>query len=486
MHNLIPGVLALVHNVVNAYFVVLAAYFIAGNGVYTLLMFLSIASVWLHKRSRAYEGLHLLRQSPATPPVTVIIPACDEEKVIVDSVRSVLKTDYPGLQVCVVDDGSSDTTLHRLIDAFNLAPTALISRPRLPSRRVRSFFVSAEYPNLLVISKDNGGKPDALNAGLNMCRTPYFCTLDSDCILERDALLRLMWPVIHSPEPIAVSGGIVRVLDGCDVKDGQVVKVDVPHGALQRFQVVEYLRSFLFGRTAWDLLGGTVIVSGAFALFHRETVLEAGGFLSDTVTEDMELVVRLRRWAADQGRILRTNFTSNPVCWAYCPHNHRMLERQRRRWQLGLCQTLWKHRRMIFNSRFGTLGLVSLPFQVMVEALGAAVELLGYVAILLLACCDPSRLWFLVPVVLVGLASAGVLSVSAVVLEEMTHRRYRSTRSLAILLFYALVENLGYRQLTLWYRFQGVVRFLAGRHHWEKVEHLVAERPLASRLERVA
>jgi poly-beta-1,6-N-acetyl-D-glucosamine synthase len=485
MHNVMPGVLALLHHLVNAYLFVLAAYFIAGNGVYTLLMFLSVASVWLHKRSRAYEGLHLLRQSPATPPVTIIMPACDEQEVIVDSVRSVLKTDYPGLQVCVVDDGSSDATLDRLIGAFNLAPMALISRPRLASRRVRSFFASPEYPNLLVISKDKGGKPDALNAGLNVCRTPYFCTLDSDCILERDALLRLMWPVVHSPEPIAASGGIVRVLDGCDVTDGQVVKVDVPRGGLERFQVVEYLRSFLFGRTAWDLLGGTVIVSGAFALFHRETVLEAGGFLSDTVTEDMELVVRLRRWAVEQGRILRTNFTSNPVCWAQCPPNRPMLARQRRRWQLGLCQTLWKHWRMIFNPAFGTLGLVSLPFQLLVEALGAVVELLGYMVIPVLAYCDPSRLWFLIPILLLGLACAAVLSVSAVVLEEMTHRRYRSTRSLAILLFYALIENVGYRQLTLWYRFQGVVRFLAGLHHWEKVEHVAARKPLASRLERV-
>ncbi len=484
MHNLMPDVIAFVRPLVNAYFFVLAVYFIAGNGVYTLLMFLSVASVWLHKRSRAYEGLHLLRQSPATPPVTIIMPAWNEQEVIVDSVRSVLSIDYPELQVCVVDDGSRDITLDRLIDAFNLAPMALISRPRLPSRRVRSFFGSPEYPNLLVISKDQGGKPDALNAGLNMCRTPYFCTLDSDCILERDALLRLMWPVVHSAEPIAVSGGIVRVLDGCDVKDGEVVKVDVPRGALQRFQVVEYLRSFLFGRTAWDLLGGTVIVSGAFALFHRETAVEAGGFLSDTVTEDMELVVRLRRWTADQGRMLRTKFTSNPVCWAQCPPDRRMLARQRRRWQLGLCQTLWKHWRMIFNPRFGTLGLLSLPFQALVEGLGAIVEPLGYIAIPLLACFDPSRLRLLLPILLLGLAYAGVLSVSAVVLEEMTHRRYRSARSLAILLFYALVENLGYRQLMLWYRFQGVVRFVTGFHHWEKVEHVAAKEPGASRLER--
>ena len=155
--------------------------------------------------------------------------------------------------------------------------------------------MNPRIPNLLVISKDNGGKPDALNVGINMCRTPYFCTLDSDCILERDALLRLMQPIVRSPQNTVASGGIVRILNGCEVKDGQVVKVGLPQGRLERFQVVEYLRSFLFGRTGWNLLGGTLIVSGAFAVFHRETVIDAGGFKHDTVTEDMDLIVQIHQ-----------------------------------------------------------------------------------------------------------------------------------------------------------------------------------------------
>jgi len=481
MHASLPDGLTLFHSLLNVYFAVLVVYFFVGNGGYMLLMLLSVVSVWLHKRSRSYEGLQLLRQSPATPPVTIIMPACNEQKAIVNSVWAALKTDYPGLEVCVVDDGSEDETLERLSAAFSLAPVTLITRPRLATRRVRALFVSSDFPNLLVISKDHGGKPDALNAGLNVCRTPYFCTLDSDCILDRDALLRLMWPVVHSTAPVAASGGIVRVLNGCDRADGQVVKVEAPPGNLERFQVVEYLRSFLFGRTAWNLLGGTLIVSGAFALLHRATVLEVGGFLNDTVTEDMELVVRLRRWAAEQGRTLRTNFTSNPVCWVECPRERRMLARQRRRWQLGLCQTLWKYRSMVLNPAFGTLGLISLPFHVLVEACGAVVEPLGYAIIPLLVWVDPSRLRFLIPVLAFGMAWAGVLSIAAVVLEEMTYRHYRSPRSLAILLLYALIENIGYRQIVLLWRFQGVVRFLTGNHDWEKVVHDGLEEQEANR-----
>jgi cellulose synthase/poly-beta-1,6-N-acetylglucosamine synthase-like glycosyltransferase len=460
--------------------VVLAVYFLVGNGGYSVLMILSLVSVWLHKRRRRYEGLQQLRESPVTPPVTIIMPAWNEQEIIIDSVRSVLRTDYPGIQVCVVDDGSSDATLERLAAAFRLTPVSLIRRGHLSARPVREMYVSREFPNLLVLSKDQGGKPDALNAGLNMCRTPYFCTLDADCILEHDAILRLMRPIVRSPINTVASGGMVRVLNGCAVVDGQVSKVNLPRTALERFQVIEYLRSFLFGRTGWSLVGGTLIISGAFAVFHRETVVEAGGFSDDTVTEDMELVVRLRSWAAEHGRNIRTTFSSDPVCWSQCPDTLRMIARQRRRWQLGLCQTMWKNRRMFFDAATPTLGWLSLPFHALVEALGAVVEPAGYLMIPLAAWFDPKSLVFLLPLLAFSLAYSAVLSLAAVVLEELTHRRYVTAGQLAALLFYALLENFGYRQLLLWYRLEGVACFLMGFRTWEKVVHVAAEELAAS------
>jgi cellulose synthase/poly-beta-1,6-N-acetylglucosamine synthase-like glycosyltransferase len=451
---------------------VLAIYFVAGTGGYGALMIASWASVWLHKRQQNYEALQQLRESPATPPVTVIIAARNEQDVILDAARAALRSDYPGIQICIVDDGSSDATLERLEAAFELSATNLIGRCPLRTRPVRGFYLSRTFPNLLVISKENGGKPDALNAGLNICRTPYFCTLDADCHLEPDAILRLMRRIVSSPVNIAASGGTVRVLNGCTVADGVLTSVNLPRTALERFQVVEYLRSFLFGRTGWSRMGGTLIISGAFALFHRETVIEAGGFSGDTVTEDMELVVRLRRWAAEHGRTIRTAFSSAPMCWVLCPDTLRMLARQRRRWQLGLCQTLWKNRAMFFNRRFGAFGWVTLPFHALVEALGAVVETAGYAMIPLVAWLDPARLAFLVPLVVLSLALSALTSVAAVILEELTHRRYITARQLATLLTYALLENFGYRQVLLWYRFAGVVRFLRGFREWESVKHV--------------
>ncbi len=460
-----------IYHGMNMFNVLIVSYFFVGSGVYSLLMMMSLVAVWLHNQRLIYEGLDELRESVVTPPATIIVPAWNEQDIIVESVRSVLKTDYPRLEVLIVDDGSTDATLERLIAAFGLVKMDLIYRPCLPTQAIRGFYMNPQILSLLVISKENGGKPDALNVGINMCRTPYFCTLDSDCVLERDALLRLMRPIVRSPLNTVASGGVVRILNGCEVKDGQVVKVGLPRTRLERFQVVEYLRSFLFGRTGWNLLRGTLIVSGALAVFHRETVIEAGGFGNDTVSEDMELIVRLHRWAALQKRQIKMSFTSDPVCWTECPTSIRMLGRQRRRWQLGLCQTLWKNSGMLLSKQYGMVGILSFPFHLYVEALGAVVEFLGYFMVPLAFVFDmvPPTLFILF--VLLALAYGGFLSVGAILLEEQTYRRYPDFRDLKLLLLLAVLENFGYRQLVLWYRFQGVVRFLTGFRKWEKVIH---------------
>jgi cellulose synthase/poly-beta-1,6-N-acetylglucosamine synthase-like glycosyltransferase len=462
------------YHAMNMFNVVIVSYFFMANGMYTILMILSLGSVWLHNRRLTYQGLDELRESAVTPPATILVPAWNEQDVIVESVRSILRTDYPALEVIVIDDGSTDESMDRLIAAFRLVKMDLIYRPRLATKAVKGFYMNPRLPNLLVISKENGGKPDALNVGINMCRTPYFCTLDADCILERDALLRLMRPIVRSPENTVASGGIVRILNGCEVKDGKVVSVGLPKTAVERFQVVEYLRSFLFGRTGWDLLGGTLIVSGAFAVFHRETVMEAGGFLHDTVTEDMDLIVQIHRWATHHKRKIKMKFTSDPVCWTECPAQITMLGRQRRRWQMGLCQTLWKSSEMLFNGKYGTIGMLSFPFHLYVEALGSVVEFLGYfmVPLALLFGMVPVPLFILF--VVLSLVYGSFLSVGAVLLEELTYRRYPGFRDLMILLIYAVLENIGYRQLVLLYRVQGVVRFITGFRSWEKVTHVGA------------
>ncbi len=447
------------------------SYFVVGNGVYTALMVMSLRAIWLHSRRAAYQGLAELRGSSLTPGVTIIVPAWNEERIIVETVRSALGVDYPGLSVIVVDDGSSDSTLKRLTNAFKLAPSQQIYHAALPTAPVSGFFCDPRLPNLLVVHKQRGGKPDALNTGINLCRTPYFCCLDADCILERDSILRLMEPILSSSSEVIVSGGIIRIINGCTGKNGQIVKLGLPRTSLERFQVVEYLRSFLTGRNGWSLLGGTVIVSGALALFQRKAVMAVGGFSADTVTEDMDLIITLRRWAADNQHHVELAFASDPVCWTECPSSRAMLTRQRRRWQLGLCQSLWKHRGMLFRRRYGMVGLFSLPFHLYVEGLGTVVEFLGYLLVPLIFIGGLVSPALLTLFILLGLAYGGFLSVGAILLEEMTYRRYPRTRDLLALLAYGMLENVGYRQLILFFRIQGILKFLVGSHRWEKVMH---------------
>jgi len=468
--------MALAQHILNIFNVIVIVYFFMGNGAYTILMFVAAGGAFVNNRRLDYQSMEDMRDSRAMPPLTVIIPAHNEEDSIIETVLSVIQADYPDMQIVVVDDGSHDSTLDRLVLEFRLHPTPLIYRAELPTGRVSAFLVGDDVPNLLVISKEHGGKADALNTGINSCRTPYFCTLDADSLVEPDSLLRLMRPIVRSPHNTIVSGGTIRIRNGCKTLRARVEEPRMPSTWIERFQVVEYLRSFLFGRAGWNLIGGTMIVSGAMAVFHRQHVIDAGGFSSATVGEDIELIVRLKRHARKQREKVAITFSFDPVCWTQCPSSYAMLVRQRRRWQVGLCQTLWLNLGMLFNPRYGVLGLCSFPFHLCVEGLGAAVEITGYFVVPVAFALHLALLKFYIPFVIFSLVYASLLSVAAILLEELTFRRYPRRHDLYLLLASAMIDNFGFRQRILYYRVQGFIRFIAGIHHWENVSHSSADR----------
>ena len=447
--------------------------FFLANGIYTVLMLISFAHVWLYQMKVGYAGLQEVRESPVTPPVSVIVPAFNEESSIILTVESLLGMDYPSTEIIVVDDGSTDQTLTKLVEHFQLIRMDLISRPRLSCTPPSAFYHNPHIPALTVVSKPNGGKPDALNLGINVSRSPYFCTIDADCVLEKDSLLRLMYPVIQSPTNTVISAGIVRILNGCVVKDRQVTEIRLPERAIEKFQIVEYLRSFLFGRTGWNMLQATFIASGAFCIFHKETAIEAGGFGHDTVTEDIDVVANVHKLMRAKKRKYRTSFTTDPVCWTIAPHTRELLGKQRRRWQLGLIQTVMKHDDMLFNYKFGTLGLLSLPFQTFIEGFGCLVEFGGYILIPLSFLLGLTPLDLFLLFVLLAFVYGTFLSVGGVLLEEITFRRYPKMTDLLRLLAYAAFENFGYRQMIVLYRVQGFVQYLRGKKSWELVRHTV-------------
>ena len=451
------------------YFV--GVYFAVINIYYTLLFSLSLVVILRHIRRIKYAPVKDYLASPETPPVTVIIPVFNEEQVVVKSIRSVLAAEYPSFEVLVVNDGSNDKTLAAVIDAFGLSRTDRVYRDLLKTGRVRGFYASGEMPKLLVIDKERGGKADALNCGINASRCPFICSVDADSLIEQGALMRLMVPVIESNVPVVACGGVVRVLNGVRVEDGITIReIDLPEKPLVLFQIVEYLRGFLFGRVGFDALNSVLILSGAFTLFHKQTVLDVGGFKVGNVAEDMEIIMRLHRHMRAQGKPYRIRFISDPVCWTEAPENVRMLARQRRRWHLGLIQTIWQYREMLGNRRYGRIGLFAMPYYVLFEILGPCVEIAGYIIVPFSYFLGLLDFQFFVLFLVLALFFGVFLSTAGIFLEELTFRRYPRWRHLFRLLFYGVLENFGYRQMNSFWRLEALVQYFFGKKKWEQVQ----------------
>lgn len=396
------------------------------------------------------------------PPVSVLVPAFNERATVVSTVRALLGLAYSQHEVVVVNDGSTDDTLARLTAEFSLVPFPEAYRVRLATRPVRAVYRSTTHPNLRVVDKENGGKSDALNAGINAARYPLFCSVDADSVLQRESLARAVRPFLEDAATVAV-GGTVRLANGCTIVDGFVEKVGLPRSPLALLQVVEYLRSFLFGRLGWSPLNALMVISGAFGVFRKDVVLAAGGYRTDTVGEDMELVMRLHRHCRAEGRDYRIVFIADPICWTEVPERLGSLGRQRIRWQRGLTESLSANRRLLRGRHGGPVKWLSYPFTLLFECVGPVIELFGYgffVAGALFGFLSPEAA---VAFLVVSIGLGMTLSVSALLLEEISFHVYPGARYLVVLFGVAVVENFGYRQLTTLWQLVGLVRWAAGR-----------------------
>jgi cellulose synthase/poly-beta-1,6-N-acetylglucosamine synthase-like glycosyltransferase len=481
-------------------------YFILYNSYTLYLIALSARMVRRRVAGHFVEDLDLIDEGDLTKPLTMIVPAYNEEVTIVDSVASLVQCDYPRFEIVVVNDGSADGTLERLKQAFRLRRTDVPYREAIGTARVRGMY-EATVPlprslmRLVVLDKVNGGKADALNAGINASTTPYFVSLDADSILDERALKELMRVVQEDPRVVAV-GGQVAIANGCAIRNSRVVSVGLPRRALARFQMVEYLRSFTTGRTGLDRMGTILILSGVFAVFEKETVIRAGGYLTPfvrhritreyvgehlgTVCEDMEIVVRLHRFVRDKLHDRRIAFLPHPVAWTEVPETLESLRKQRGRWYRGLRESLFYHRAMLGRSRYGRIGWFALPAFWAFEYYGPLVELAGYCLVLFLFLVE--RLFgrpfinydYLWAFLLASLGYGVLVNVFAVLVGAWRFRfgladrlqrgllPFGRPRDVLILLLYAVLENFGYRQLTLYWRLRGLWDAWRGKTDWEK------------------
>lgn len=442
------------------------------DGFYLTLLFLSLKQLRLYlKRTQynRYENEDIVT-SELTPPVSILVPAFNEEKNILVSLTSFLNVNYPEYEVIVINDGSKDHTFNRLIDHFQLVSTNQPIRNQIHTEEIYGVYRSIQYPQLKVIDKKNGGKADSLNAGLNLSSFPYFCAVDADSILEHDSLLKTMRPFVEGEEDIIACGGIVRIANGCKILNGRVVEVGLPDNKIVLHQVIEYLRSFLMGRLGFSAINNLLIISGAFGVFRKKEVLLINGYNTKVVGEDMELVLRLQRYLYDEKMSSKVLFLPDPVCWTEAPGNLADLYKQRSRWQLGLLQCLWIHKDALFNPSYKLMGSFALPYFLFVELLGPTIELLGFILILIGLYFDFVSIPFAILFFMFSLLLGIFLSLAAVFMEEYSFRRYPKIKDMITLSFYCIIENFWYRQLNAIWRTWAFLRVLKRDYSWGELK----------------
>lgn len=435
-------------------------FFLMVNGTYTLFTIISLLDIRGQLAIATQQHIRSLVSGVFYKPISIIVPAYNEEATIATSVAQLLELSYPEYEVVVVNDGSTDSTHERLARAFRLVR---IERPialRLGHEAINAIYISIDHPNLTVLVKENGGKADALNAGINVSRFPLFCCVDADSILENDALMRAAKLFVEDREVIA-TGGIVRVLNGCNVTNGTVTEIKAPRKEIECFQAVEYVRGFLTGRTSWNFVKSLLIISGAFGIFRKDLVQAIGGYRK-TVGEDMDLVVRLHRHCCEEKIPYKILFVPDPVCWTQVPDDYHSLLKQRNRWHRGLIDSLRHNFVMFCNPRYGAVGLFAFPYFLFVEALGPLIEFLGYIGFIvfyLFGFIDREfALLFFIVAILWGMW----LNVGAVLMDNLVYRRYQGVRDLLKLTLFGFFEYFGYRQFIV------VERVIATLFFWRK------------------
>ncbi len=455
---------------VNATQIFILAYFVFVNGAYTLMNIVAFIEAHRQMRRTLIEDPDFLYKSKLAPSISMIVPAYNEARIIAEAVESLLTCRYPKLSVIVINDGSDDETLRVLIDTFRLKKVYRLIHEDIETAKIRGYYISDAASNLHVIDKERGGKADALNAGINVTRSEYFFSIDADVIIEEDAILKIVRPILERPDEIVAAGGILRIANGCDIRRARVIHPRLDRFALPVFQVLEYSRALNMTRAALSALRSVVLLSGAFGVFRTDVARQVGGYSKTTVGEDMEILVRMHKYLRGKKRKYRIQFMTYPIAWTEVPSDFGSLARQRSRWQRGLAETVWSHKTMLFNPRYGHIGLFAMPFFLTVELLGPFIEAFGYGYLIYMAVTRYLEVEFLILFAILAILWGILLTFWSLLLEDVYFVRYIKWRDLARLLIYGFFENLGYRQLTVLWRIRGFFSFLFRRTEWGRME----------------
>lgn len=436
---------------------------------YLILAAISGLSLKSYLRKNRFVNYNALLFLESAPRVSLIAPAYNEAKTIEENVRSLLAINYNNFDVIVVNDGSKDDSIPVLIKAFDLVEKPLKYTSKIPTKEVKAIYTSSNraFSKLIVVDKLNGGKADALNTGINISKNPYLVCIDVDCIMDKDVLLKLAKPYLEeSDKRIIATGGVVRIANSCVIKSGKLIEVKAPENFLARAQVIEYLRAFILGRMAWNKLDGLLIISGAFGMFDREIAIKAGGYDTKTVGEDMELIVRMRRYMIEKGEAYTVQYIPDPLCWTEAPESYRILGKQRSRWMRGTMETLWTHKKMLFNPKYKLLGMLSYPYWLFCEYYAPLIEATGIIISIFLVSLGIVSWKFFFLFLLLVYAYAVMFSMIALYTEEATFKRYETLKDLRKLTMVALLEPLYFHPFTVYAAIKGNWEKLSGNKGW--------------------
>lgn len=425
---------------------------------YVVISVISTFEVKKYTRRRSILEHDTLISSPYQPSISIVAPAYNEAVTIVDNIRSLLSLHYSKLTIIIVNDGSKDDTLQTAIDNYYLYKTDEQYPSIIETKPIRGIYRSRKkaFSNLIVVDKENGGKADAINVGTNVSRSDYFACIDVDCIIDQDAFLRLVEPIMKAGDKkIGAVGGIVWLTNDADIKSGKVIKIRAPKSYIARIQVVEYFRAFLLGRPAWAAKNGMLLISGAFGIFDRETVLKVGGYNHKTVGEDMELVMRMHGYYRENEIDYEIAYLPDPLCWTEAPSDYQILGRQRNRWTRGTIECLKFHKKMLLNPKYGILGIISYPYWLLAEWLAPYIEAGGLMFFLIIAVLGLANWPFFFALLLLVYAFATCISIYSILIQELTFAKYESVDDIIQLVKTALLEPIKYHPKTVRWSIQG-------------------------------
>lgn len=440
--------------------------------IYLTIMVLSALEMRDHIRKNHFADYEDIVTSPIAPSVSILAPAFNEGQSIVQNARSLLSLFYGKFEVIIINDGSKDDTLEQLINAFDLERTSYAYYPEIETKKVRGIYKSQNisYGKLVVIDKENGGKADALNAGINLSEMEILACIDVDCILSSESITRMVRPFMEEANRKVIAvGGVIGIANNCDVQDGTVTKYRIPTTLLGRFQVIEYFRAFLMGRMAWTRINGLMLISGAFGFFKRDVVLAVGGYFPKTVGEDMELLVRMRRYMEERNIPYKVGFIPDPLCWTEVPESEEVLSKQRNRWMRGTIETLQLHRVIRFNPRYGVLGMISYPFWALFEKAAPIIESTGIIyTFILLFIGEFSAIYFFSLLVLMYLLTL-LVSAFSILYEQISYNNYKDKKDLNRLILTVLVEPILVHPKIIFWGLKGHLDFITGKGGWGKM-----------------